>query len=68
MNCPRCESDQVRIMAIAPVDHAWEVYVCDKCCYSWRSTEEIHILDKFKLDDEKIKNMQVIPPIPPLDK
>ena len=66
MKCPRCESEQVRVMVTAPVDNAWEVYMCDKCCYSWRSTEETHILDKFKLNDEKIKNMQTIPPIPPL--
>lgn len=67
MKCPRCDSEQIRVMATAPVDNAWEVYVCDKCCYSWRSTECINVIDKFKLDDEKIKNMQMIPPIPPLE-
>ena len=67
MKCPRCDSEQIRVMAKAPKDDAWEVYVCEKCCYSFQSTEEIKIHDKFKLDDEKIKNMQMIPPIPPLD-
>ena len=67
MKCPRCDSENVRIMTKAPIDDAWEIYVCDKCCYSWRSTEKIHIHEKFKLDDEKIADMQVIPPVPPLN-
>ena len=67
MKCPRCDSENVRIMTKAPVEDAWEIYVCDKCCYSWRSTEKIRINEKFKLDDEKIRAMQVIPPVPPLN-
>ena len=68
MKCPRCDSDKIRKMVDSPVGNAWEVYLCDKCYYSWRSTETPHVHDKFKLDDEKIANMQVIPPVPPLDK
>lgn len=67
MKCPRCDSENVRIMTKAPVEDAWEIYVCDKCCYSWRSTEKIRIHEKIKLDDEKIRAMQVIPPVPPLN-
>lgn len=54
-------------MVKSPVGDVWEVYVCEECLYSWRSTEEVHVLDKFKLDPEKIKHLGVIPPIPPLD-
>ena len=68
MKCPRCDSESVRVMVESPVGNAWKVYVCGKCCYSWRSTENVKVLDKFKLTDEKIANMQMIPPIPPLDK
>ncbi len=68
MNCKRCDSDKVRKMADSPVGNVWEVYVCDKCNFSWRSTETIEVLPKFKLNDEKIANMQMIPPIPPLKK
>jgi vanillate/4-hydroxybenzoate decarboxylase subunit D len=68
MNCPRCESEKIRIMTKSPVEGAWEIYVCDKCCYSWRSTEKIEISDIFKLDDEKIARMGVVPPIPALKK
>lgn len=53
-------------MAKAPKDHAWEVFLCETCCFSWRSTESIKVHEKFKLNEEKIKNMQTIPPVPPL--
>ncbi len=68
MICKRCDSDKVRKMADSPVGKVWEVYVCEKCWFSWRSTETIEILPKFKLNDEKIATMQMIPPIPPLKK
>lgn len=67
MSCPRCDCDDTRVMATSPVGNVWEVFVCNKCYYSWRSTEEIHVSEKFKLNDEKLEHMGVIPPIPPLD-
>ncbi|WP_374019796.1 non-oxidative hydroxyarylic acid decarboxylases subunit D [Paenibacillus thiaminolyticus] len=66
MICPRCDSDKVRVMVKSPVGDVWEVYICEKCWYSWRSTETIKINPKFKLNDEKIANLGVIPPVPPL--
>lgn len=68
MRCYRCGSENCRVMVKAPVDDAWEVYVCDTCFYSWRSTETPDIHAKFKLDPKDIPNLQVIPPVPPLDK
>ena len=53
-------------MTKSPVGDAWEVYVCDTCSYSWRSTENPHVDDVFKLKKEEIAKLQVIPPIPPL--
>lgn len=67
MKCPRCQSENVRIMTKAPEDHAWEVYVCERCCFSWRSTETVKIHEKFLLDEEKIRRMETIPPVPPLE-
>ena len=67
MKCPRCNHDDIKTIATSPVGDVWEIYCCQKCWYSWRSTENIHIQDKFKLDDKKISDMQIIPPIPPLD-
>ena len=43
------------------------MYQCDVCMYSWRSTETPHVDDVFKLNDEKIAKLQVIPPVPPLE-
>lgn len=68
MKCPRCGSDLVDKITDSPVGKVWEVYMCKKCYFSWRSTEKISILPKFMLDDEKIANLQVVPPVPPLDK
>ncbi|KAB4587279.1 DUF1062 domain-containing protein, partial [Bacteroides thetaiotaomicron] len=56
------------VMTKSPVGDVWEVYVCDTCSYSWRSTEEIHVHDVFKLKPEDIPNLQQIPPVPPLKK
>lgn len=68
MKCPRCGSETVRVMTKSPVGDVWEVYVCDTCYYSWRSTEEIHVHDVFKLNPEDIPNLQQIPAVPPLKK
>lgn len=68
MTCPRCGSDDVRVMVKSPVGDVWEVYVCNTCFYSWRSTETPNVHDVFKLNPEDIPNLQVIPPVPPLDK
>ena len=38
MKCSRCNADTVRVMTKSPVGDVWEVYVCDTCSYSWRST------------------------------
>lgn len=68
MKCPRCDGGRIETIATAPVDNAWEVYECMDCFYSWRSTETPRILPKFRLTPEQIKGLQVIPPIPPLER
>lgn len=67
MTCPRCDSNKIRVMTKSPVAGAWEVYVCDVCYFSWRSTESIKVHDTFKLTPEKIAGLSQIPPVPPLD-
>ena len=66
MECPRCGSP-ARVMVKSPVGDVWEVYVCETCWYSWRSTETPVIIDKFKLDPTKLGELGVIPAVPPLD-
>lgn len=67
MNCPRCSSENIKTMVKSPVGDVWEMYLCKECFYSWRSTEDVMVLDKFKLTKEKIDSMDVIPPVPPLE-
>lgn len=68
MKCPRCDSEKIEVIATSAVGNVWEVYECMDCFYSWRSTETPKIHPKFRLTKEQIKNLQTIPPIPPLDK
>ena len=67
MKCPRCDFEGVSVIAKSPIEGVWEVYECDQCYVSWRSTEDIDVHDVFKLTKEKIDGLQVIPPIPPLE-
>jgi protein-arginine kinase activator protein McsA len=72
MICPRCGTEKVKLLTKSPVGDVWEVYVCETCWYSWRSTETADKTDfkeyspKFKIKPESIPNMLVIPVIPPL--
>lgn len=49
MVCIRCKRDTARKVAEAPDgSHAWEVYFCDTCHYSWRNIEPDYITDPAK--------------------
>ena len=70
LTCPRCEHDKVRLMARAPLDDAWEMYICARCDYSWRSTEPATLQDPanydphLKLGDHDFADMTVVIPLP----
>ncbi len=73
MICVRCMENTARKVAEAPDgSKAWEVYYCENCNYSWRSTEEIEITSiekrdsRFQLEHLDTKKMRVTSPIPPL--
>ncbi|MBY0215341.1 MULTISPECIES: non-oxidative hydroxyarylic acid decarboxylases subunit D [Paenibacillus] len=74
MKCPRCESETVSLLKKAPLDHAWEIYICGTCTLSWRNTEPENITDpakydqRFKIDPANIEKLDQIPPIPELKK
>lgn len=74
MNCPRCDSESISVMAKSPVGNEWEVYLCDTCKFSWRSTEGENITDpgkydkRFKLDPSNFDKLDQIPPVPALRK
>ena len=67
MKCPRCEFEGISTIAKSPIEGVWEVYQCDQCYYSRRSTEDPQVSDVFKLTAEKIAGLQVIPAVPPLE-
>ena len=57
MKCLRCLDDTASEVAGAPDgSDAWTIYYCQKCNYSWRSSEEESITDiekrnpRFQLD------------------
>ncbi len=73
MMCPRCESDAAYKIFEAPEDpKLWEIYRCPRCNFTWRSSEEESITDpkrydpRFRLSEQKIRDMAPKPPIPPL--
>jgi vanillate/4-hydroxybenzoate decarboxylase subunit D len=74
MICPRCDSNAAHLLVKAPVDTAWEVYKCDTCNFTWRSTEGEDITNpakydkSFKINPAAIQGMPVIPPVPKLRK
>jgi vanillate/4-hydroxybenzoate decarboxylase subunit D len=70
MICPRCDTEDVEFLVKSPVGDAWELYICNSCAYSWRSTETPDKTDpkmynrSFKIKAEEIPNMMVLPPYP----
>jgi vanillate/4-hydroxybenzoate decarboxylase subunit D len=74
MICPRCDSNTAGLLVKAPVDNAWEIYICSTCNFTWRSTESEDITDpakydvRFKINPKSIPTMHVLPPIPKLIK
>jgi vanillate/4-hydroxybenzoate decarboxylase subunit D len=75
MKCLRCLKDTAAKIAEAPDgSSAWEMYYCERCNYSWRSSEEpeITVLEKrdpeFQLGTLDLDSLQMLNPIPPLRK
>lgn len=74
MICPRCDSKTVKLLTKAPIDDAWEIYICETCDFTWRSTEGEDVTNpekydkKFKIDPTSIDDRPELPPIPELIK
>ncbi len=72
MKCPRCDSESISVLTKSPVGDVWEVYLCDTCKFTWRSTEDEKNTNpekynkKFKLNPAEFDKLDQIPPIPPL--
>lgn len=73
MKCLRCLTDTVEKIAESPDRSGeWEIYYCERCNYSWRSSEEpeIIVLEKrdpeFQLENIDLDKLQILNPIPAL--
>ena len=73
MICVRCLKESAEKIADAPDGSgAWEVYYCERCNYSWRSSEEPEITvpdrrdPEFQLENVDLDSLQILNPIPPL--
>lgn len=72
MQCPRCGDHTIEVLAVSPVKNVWEVYQCQRCLYTWRSTEperrtsREHYPEEFKMTQADIDNAPIVPSIPPL--
>ncbi|NMB36405.1 MAG: vanillic acid non-oxidative decarboxylation protein [Firmicutes bacterium] len=75
MKCARCLEDTAAKVADAPDGSgAWEIYLCSRCNYSWRTTEEEEVINPekrdpyFTLDGVDMDDLMVLVPVPPLKK
>jgi len=74
MKCVRCSHDTAAKFAQAPDGSgAWEMYVCSRCNFTWRSTEEDEVINPAKRDPAfqikgAIEDLIVLVPVPPLRK
>lgn len=72
MQCPRCDDHTIEVLAVSPVENVWEVFQCQRCLYTWRSTEperrtsREHYPEEFKMTQADIDHAPVVPSIPPL--
>jgi len=65
MQCVRCLNDTASKVCDAPDGSgAWEIYLCSKCTYSWRSSEEDYVTiiekrnPKFQLTEKDFAEIQ----------
>lgn len=70
--CPRCGHDHVSLLCESPVHGVWTVLQCDKCIYTWRTSEPARRSDRtaypaeFRMTDADMRHAEEIPAVPPL--
>ncbi|MCP2163525.1 non-oxidative hydroxyarylic acid decarboxylases subunit D [Goodfellowiella coeruleoviolacea] len=72
MSCPRCDHDTTATLAESPVPGVWQVLQCQRCLYTWRTTEPARRTQRdaypaeFRMTQADIDNAPEVPSIPPL--
>ncbi|MBT2502878.1 non-oxidative hydroxyarylic acid decarboxylases subunit D [Curtobacterium sp. ISL-83] len=70
--CPRCGAETIATIALSPAAGVWELRQCERCLYTWRTTEPARrsqrdaYPDAFKLTEHDLLHVEEIPRIPPL--
>ena len=70
MSCPRCDHDDITRLAVSPVPGVWEVHHCERCLYTWRSSEPArrtsreHYPERFRLTTEDLTHAPEVPTVP----
>lgn len=74
MKCVRCLHDTAGLLTKAPDNSgAWEMYVCSRCNFTWRNTEEEDVIIPDKRDPNfqftlEPEDLQILVPVPALRK
>jgi late competence protein required for DNA uptake (superfamily II DNA/RNA helicase) len=72
LNCSRCEYETIEKLYSSPVSGVWDVLQCQRCLYTWRTSEPARRTqrdsypDSFKMTAADIEHAPEMPPIPPL--
>lgn len=70
--CPRCANETIERLATSPVPDVWDVLQCQRCLYTWRTTEPDRRTTRsaypveFRMTPEDIANAPEVPAVPPL--
>lgn len=70
--CPRCVYESVEKLFTSPVPGVWDVLQCQRCLYTWRTSEPArrtrhdHYPEEFRMSPEDIENAVEVPAVPPL--
>jgi len=69
--CPRCEAIEAQHVATAPNAGVWQIYICQQCFFTWRTTEPASVTEPehyptvFRVRQAEIHTAGVLPPITP---
>ncbi|MCF8568303.1 hypothetical protein LLE49_26635 [Alicyclobacillus tolerans] len=67
--CPRCDSNETKVLCESPVTGHWTMYSCPVCTFTWRSTEPEYITNpnmynpRFKVNPKDMDKYQIHPAI-----
>jgi hypothetical protein len=70
--CPRCAWETAHQLASSPVPDVWQVWQCERCLYTWRTSEPDRRTrrsaypERFRITRADIDAASEMPAVPPL--